>query len=88
MQARVGRVLHSVYVNLRCHAGVADKGLGVAKVEVIKLRLDEALNVSGEALVKPDILPVVGGDLVAGPLLRDVSHEHVLLRFVANDGSL
>lgn len=80
--------MRTVDVNLRCKAGVANERLGVGEVLVKELCLHHAFDVGGETLVEPEILPVVGGDLVACPLLRDSSHKHVFLTLITDDSCL
>jgi len=81
-------VSNSDDVCLRRQAVVADVSFRGGEIVIVQLSEDVALDEGGEAFVEPVVLPVVGGDLVAGPRLSNVSHEHVFLGFVTYYGSL
>lgn len=86
MECHVGFVLDS---NNGCGCGqtcVADVCFSGSERKVPEFCLDVAFNEGGDALVEPEVFPIAWRDLVASVRLTSISHEHVLLRFVTNNG--
>ncbi len=88
MQGHIGLIWYTDDGSLRSEAIVTNEGFRGSEVVVLNLSENVAFDKSREAFVEPDVFPIVGGDLVAGPLLRNFSHEHVLLTFIAHNSCL
>ena len=88
MQSHVSFIGDTDHSSLGLKAVVADKGFCGSEVVVLNLSEHMAFNKSCETFVEPDVLPVVGGNLVSGPLLRNFSHKHELLTTITDDSCL
>ena len=88
MQGYIGLIWYTDDGSLSPEAIVTNEGFRGSEVVVLNLSEDMAFDKSRETFVEPDVFPIVVGDLVAGPLLRDFSHEHVLLTFITDNSCL